>query len=470
MESGEVPRGKVEKRYKYPTIQRSSGPRNPGPGWILDRHLVKDLTLARELPILDVPNEDPETLRRSRYWNLIQDDDKFWLIGKGIRSDRGSLQIIFGNCTSLEKCKPKFYRGPFPELAQNLGIFVSKDTGVIGIGGEAGDHALTLEELAIIRPKRNRRGQPDQDGVWIAKAPSLEDFRKSGWTLRIPAFTGFQQGCVEIYKPCCEFDSKFSIAPLHDRIFVYARANLNETGGGRYVQVTSVPRREFRTGRSPSGRRSLHWDSFQLIQFANRHHQTRSPLGSKRATLDDNNEIHNNHVDLSLAPQCDRQILDHYSKYQAHSENDIYLFPVNPHPLNDDILLALFPMTLNNGCGLMAIAISLDGIRFSAPHPILASETFRDVGRTFDHPVDGFLTSRSGLLLENIAFLMQINVFDIAGSNRSDYPPRFAQLSFSLKALRIYTDRAVAEWIHAFGPPPVWSSLRHHRRRRNRRT
>lgn len=381
-------------------------PRVVSSKWILDPRLVR---LEGRVAM---PREN------SRYWNVIGDK----LIGKTFR-DVNCYTIM----TCLDGCEVEEI-GPYKELCLNLGLWVSGDL-VVGIGGEAGDNGLSFQEMVDLRHQRAKRTEPEEDGVWVVRAPSLEVLKQDGWSGRWPAFDGFNHDCIEKYKGSCQFDAKFSIADLGDTIFVYARANLNQTGGGRYVQVISTTKEQFVKGTF------VDFTNFQTIQFAEGH------LPRFPSTTED--------LDY-CREHADQKVLKDYSHYINDRDNDIYMFLVNPHPLRSDILIAIFPMTIHYGCGLISMAFSLDGVRFTAPHPIIASECFRRKGRTFDHPVDGFIPVFENDSLKSLDILVQVNVNDIAGNNTHDYPRHFARYSLNSATLATQTDRAVKAWHHAF--------------------
>ena len=72
----------------------------------------------------------------------------------------------------------------------------------------------------------------------------------------------------------------------------------------------------------------------------------------------------------------------------APAQGEIYFFSVQTHPIDPDILLALFPM-VHAFCGCIAIAFSTDGVRWTAPFPLLRADVIGD--RTVDHPVAGLV-------------------------------------------------------------------------------
>jgi len=171
-------------------------------------------------------------------------------------------------------------------------------------------------------------------------------------------------------------------------IRLYARANLNASGGGRSVQTTLIS--------SVSGEQQ---EPFKLIQF----------------------------LDGGL----------YSSKFAA--ANDIYIFLVNTNPVNPNTFLALFPVVLRaSNSAFFALACSLDGVLFSPPWPILQTATFKE-GRPYDLPIDGFISSN-----KLIHFFIHVNVQGIVPSAKAGFPPHLLRLSMRRTALEQYTKQALA--------------------------
>ena len=179
----------------------------------------------------------------------------------------------------------------------------------------------------------------------------------------ISAFDGFAASCEEKrpqFKGRCEFDGKFSVAPLRDSFVLYARANLawdadtRGNFGGRHLQAAT-----FRM--SPA----FHFESpFQRLRF----------IG--------------------------------YPETPGTRDN-IYFAAVNANPTDTSTLVGLFPVTspaLPEPA--IAMAISCDSITFSSLH-ILRASSDASFGRTRDHPVDGFIVTTRR---HNVAFFIQTNV------------------------------------------------------------
>ena len=154
---------------------------------------------------------------------------------------------------------------------------------------------------------------------------------------------GAHDGCVErrrlphkLAPGTCEFDGHLSIARTRSGdLFLYARANLRQKNGGRFVQVAKRPRGHLR------------WRSFAPLE------------------------------------------IEGYG-WQSAFDHNIYFAAVNANPVDGgDTLLALMPV--NDGRrAFVGLALSCDGARFSELAPVLNSDV-APYGRSTDHPVDGFL-------------------------------------------------------------------------------
>ena len=204
------------------------------------------------------------------------------------------------------------------------------------------------------------------------------------------------------------------MTPLAERSLVYARANLNASGGGRFVQLTSSLARDLEAGARSAGA-AIVWRPFELVSFAS---SGESGARARPPTL-------------SRECRAHRGAFRHYAAEVA-AAGDIYLFAVNPNPALPTTLLALFTVVLG-GCAVVALSASRDGARFSAPWPVVRSETFFG-GRSFDHPVDGFV--RDG---DKVHFYVHANVQGITSTPRRGFPPHLARYTMRLDRLARWT-------------------------------
>lgn len=148
----------------------------------------------------------------------------------------------------------------------------------------------------------------------------------------------------------CNQDGKFSVVKFKGQWLIFARANLLSSGG-RSVQVM---RSAGPDPRGPFGPfEQLQWQGFELLR----------PLAA-----------------------------------------NIYFAAVRAHPTDAGLLLGLFPVNTGqpntpngNRGGHIALALSCDGVRWSALRPLVRGPGGH--GRTYDHPVSGFVYFRSALHL-----------------------------------------------------------------------
>ena len=98
------------------------------------------------------------------------------------------------------------------------------------------------------------RGWHRSRGVYLMGATRLTHILNGSWFPRwrqedgLPRtriLDGHHPGCVERrreFGSACEFDGKLSVARYAGRYLLFARANLNAEGGGRFVQVAASNR------------------------------------------------------------------------------------------------------------------------------------------------------------------------------------------------------------------------------------
>jgi len=191
----------------------------------------------------------------------------------------------------------------------------------------------------------------------------------TGIGVQIPSRRGFHvvirgdhPGCVDRragYGGRCQFDGKLSAAMLKGRLLLYARSNLVEGHGGRFVQVThtDTPEKLVRDGDAA-------WAPFRPVEI-----DGLWLVGNVEAT-------------------------------------NVYFAAVKPNPVDEGTVLGLFPVSsprsnfrvvpacVGKGVGralatFVGVALSCDGVHFSELTCLVPSNP-ADGGRTADHPVDGF--------------------------------------------------------------------------------
>ena len=203
--------------------------------------------------------------------------------------------------------------------------------------------------------------------------------------------SGRHPGCQEVfnrYAPVCFFDSKMSLARFRGRYLVFARANLAERGGGRFVQVAGS------VADDPAGP----YGPFKLVEV---------------------------------------------SGYRALRQGNVYTAAVREHPLDADMLMGLF--SVNEGVAgkvnrdgrcYIALALSCDGHHWSKFVPLLSTAGMR--GRTFDQPVGGLVYRDS-----NVHFFVHRDVPQI--SQAAPTASRLERYTFDAAALLRFTTATKAE-------------------------
>ena len=264
-------------------------------------------------------------------------------------------------------------------LATNMDmVLVAKPHGQAVMYGAGGTYYAKDDTLGFSTYSRNR--QRARDGISLLLAQHLSEVLNGSWLPRGDSSTtpkrrdfarpkrildGRQPGCVEVFKtysPYCNFDGKIAMVRFQKRYLVYVRANTVYTGGGRFLQVVSSE------GDDPAGP----YGAFTFISI---------------------------------------------SGYDVRGPGNLYYASVRKHPLApQSMLLGLFPLnegTLQKngvpeddegmprpspdpdckGTCYIALSHSCDGIHWSPLVKLVT--TTGDRGRTFDHPVSGFVRSGS---------------------------------------------------------------------------
>jgi hypothetical protein len=157
------------------------------------------------------------------------------------------------------------------------------------------------------------------------------------------------------------FDGKVSVAHKDGHWLLYARANL-AFHGGRHVVVAKS-----RTG-EPWGADA--YEDFRLISIAG---------------------------------------------YDDNGPGNVYFAGIDRHPLDEDMLVGLFPINLGepgrhdgDGESFIGMALSCDGIHFSEFTPLVWTNGRE--GRTWDHPVDGMMLLDDG----RVSFMIHSHVKGIS--------------------------------------------------------
>lgn len=169
-------------------------------------------------------------------------------------------------------------------------------------------------------------------------AAATEAAGSSQWRSPRWLFNGTHRGCLErrsrfyasmAHLGTCEFDGRLSLARFGGRLWLYARANVAEHGQ-RFVQATS------------SADEGATWSAFSLISI---------------------------------------------SGYEM-AQGDVYFFVVSANPALPGSLLALFPLA-HQFRGCIGLAASADGLRWSAPTPLLRCAVHGE--RAVHHPAAGLV-------------------------------------------------------------------------------
>ena len=253
------------------------------------------------------------------------------------------------------------------------------------------------------------------DGVSSIHADRLSDIITRAWhpdTAELqPAQTrhnlldGHHSGCLERYyfrfdrTYICRYDGKLSLAQLGSRYLIFARSNLKEQGGGRFLQVASSA--------SPTGS----FGPFRLLQFHG---------------------------------------------YDERGPGNIYFAAVKAHPLHPtSMLMGLFPVNFGiatdepyskwrNGAGFLMLSHSCDGVHWSSLVPLTSTVGLHQTaGRTVDHPVDGLIV-RGG----DLDVFIHVNALWVNGALGKRGPasePRLVRLRLRTRHLQRLAVQAKAQ-------------------------
>lgn len=278
------------------------------------------------------------TLRsRTRYWTVFDAStvsgvkDDVWLAARGgARAD---------SCKSAP-CDQLLWKGGTvdtlitslapAQLMSRDGISHNLALAVDGDSLIAAGGLYRSPDASLYKTVQPLHGSDTYEGVEVFGVSS--DLQ---WT-RTAVLDGRHAGCVERrsgFGGLCEFDGRLSLALLKNDVLLYARANTRAEGGGRGVQVAR------------RGRKGGPWSAFAAVDFAG-----------------------------------------------LNNDDQVYFAAINPNPaLVEDALVALAPVARTDGSAYVGLAVSCDGIHFSALVPLLNCTGGASLGRAPDHPVDGLL-------------------------------------------------------------------------------
>ena len=222
--------------------------------------------------------------------------------------------------------------------------------------------------------------EDDRDGLRVLEADSFSAMiSNASWLHPLHAsrqdpniiIQGDHPGCTterHRLNHVCEFDGKTSAVFFHNRWYVYHRANV-KPAGGRFVQVA------ISTTSSVYGP----YGPLQLISLAG------------------------------------------YDPYYGLTEwSNIYYMVVNVHPWDESLLIALMPVNFGeedvpNGDGDASIRMSFSCNGLNWSEMIFLTQSFPKLGRTYDHPVDGFILHNG-----NLHWYMHRDVPNISPSGEYD--------------------------------------------------
>ena len=201
------------------------------------------------------------------------------------------------------------------------------------------------------------------------------------------AFDNTIRGCIELRRSYtrrssnrrhCHFDGRFSLARGGGgEALIFARANTNPAGGGRWVTVAKAP--------GPLVGASA-WGAMEPIRFLTIEDRIYPfPLNSGGFWNEIDRSFHAALSDVAVASR----------------RANIYFAAVNPNPYDGGAtLVGLFPTAVKvpadaetgaraQEVGATLVSVSVDGVHWAPPVAIVKS--FAVNGETNDHPVDGLV-------------------------------------------------------------------------------
>ena len=217
-----------------------------------------------------------------------------------------------------------------------------------------------MRYLEVLRPD-----QIPRRGLWLMSSPSwkyndsprpwlngngaTDELARSNWHGKRLILDGRHPGCIErrmntsldlshVMPGVCEFDGRLSLVSFSGELLLFSRANL-AARGSRHVQVTRS---------SDDGQT---WSPFEQVQ------------------------------------------LEGYTTATDGGKGDVYFFAVQVNPAHGGSLIAVFPL-VHRMRGCIAMATSLDGVRWSRVTPLLSCSIYGE--RTLDQPASPALVRRGG--------------------------------------------------------------------------
>ena len=309
--------------------------------WVAHRFAARDA--SRYLAVLRVPR------------SFAHFEDEHWLVAKNgswPNAATGSRLVAFSGCDGRlrdgAKKSKSCLRGSGVDIlagareTHNFALRFEGDLALWGVSGLTSPrHPATLFLYGANRSAALSRTSlvAPEDDTWYPRLGS----RAKGCVEKRPDHGGH-----------CEYDGRFSLAALGDKVLLYARANTNPRGGGRHVQVASTPRRTDVT----RGSKRPKWSTFAPLRFARG------------------------------APEPFGVLADAAASTAAV---DIYYAAVEANPSDGGkTVLGLFPTVVSRdsgGAAAILAAVSCDGAHFSRPFPLVNSSHVG--GEIVDHVVDG---------------------------------------------------------------------------------
>ena len=297
------------------------------------------------------------TLRsRTRYWTVFDASTVSGVAGDVWLTARGGARA--DSCKSAP-CDQLLWKGGTVDalitslapaqlmgrdgISHNLALAVDGDS-LIAAGG-----LYRSPDASLYKTVQPLHGSDTYEGVEVFGVSS--DLQ---WT-RTAVLDGRHAGCVERrsgFGGVCEFDGRLSLALLKNDVLLYARANTRAEGGGRGVQVAR------------RGRKGGPWSAFAAVDFAG---------------LNNDDQVYFAAINPNPALVEDALVV---------------LAPVaraDGPAVNAGTLVALAPVARADGSAYVGLAVSCDGIHFSALVPLLNCTGGASLGRAPDHPVDGLL-------------------------------------------------------------------------------
>ena len=255
---------------------------------------------------------------------------------------------------------------------------------------------------------------------WLSPAGGVDEPPMSPWRDKHLIIDGHHPGCVERRVPTetgdffhllpggvCEYDGRLSLVHFKGSLLLYTRSN-PAARGKRHVQVTR------------SSDDGVTWSPFEQVR------------------------------------------LDGYG-----GEGDIYFFAVQINPAHEGSLLAVFPLVQRlRGC--VAVAASIDGIRWSRITPLLSCSIYGE--RTLDQPALPAMVRRGAQVwlyvheeVPGITIDRMTPRLAYAQMVKYEKPSSVVRYAFPCLKLANWTSMALRDWRRAYDPqaPPSVAEFQH---------